>query len=77
MSLEHSPARGTRRIMRRKEILELLGVSNTTLWDWIRAGKFPAPISLGPNSRAWLADEIDDLIDRRREERDQSLKSTG
>jgi prophage regulatory protein len=60
--------------MRRKEILELLGISNTTLWDWIRKGRFPAPIDLGPNSRAWLADEVNTLIDQRRAERDQALE---
>jgi prophage regulatory protein len=62
--------------MRRKEVLELFGVSNTTLWTWIREHKFPAPIDLGPNSRAWLADEIDELIDRRRETRDRALKTS-
>jgi prophage regulatory protein len=71
MSLEHSPARGGVRILRQRQVLELLGISSSTLWEWVRKGRFPRPISLGPNTRAWLPEEIDQHLLARAKERDQ------
>ncbi len=70
MFLEHSPARGGIRVLRRKQILEQFGISNATLWTWTAAGRFPRPIDLGPNTRAWLEDEIDAVLRERMRERD-------
>lgn len=69
MSLEHSPARGGVRILRQRQVLQLLGISASTLWDWVRRGRFPAPIALGPNTRAWLQSEIDEHLLARAKER--------
>jgi prophage regulatory protein len=71
MSLAHSPARGGVRILRQRQVLELLGISSSTLWEWVRQNKFPKPFALGPNSRAWLGDEIDAYLLARAKERDQ------
>ncbi len=57
MSLEHSPGR---RLLRTKTVLVRMGWSRTTLWRRVRAGKFPAPVSTGPNSVAWFDDEVDE-----------------
>jgi predicted DNA-binding transcriptional regulator AlpA len=38
------------------------GMSRTQLWRGIRAGTFPAPIVLGPNSVAWFKREIDEWL---------------
>ncbi len=35
------------------------GKSGTQVWRDIRAGRFPAPIQLGPNSIGWYDDELD------------------
>ena len=70
MSLEHSPARNGVRLYRRKELLELLGISNTTLHAWINQGRFPKPIVLGENSVAWLQEEVDRFLRARAQERD-------
>ena len=69
MSLEHSPARDGVRLLRRKQVLALLVVSDTTLWRWVAAGAFPRPVRIGPNSRAELGAEVDEFIRRRAEER--------
>jgi prophage regulatory protein len=61
-------------VIRRRALLELLGVSNTTLYAWIAAGTFPPPISIGKNSVAWLADEVAAFIEQRRKERDRQLQ---
>jgi prophage regulatory protein len=71
MSFEHSPARGGMRVYRRKELLELLGISATTLYAWIAQGRFPRPINLGANSVAWLQSEVDEYLQERARERDQ------
>lgn len=36
-----------------------VGKCRQQLWRDIKAGKFPAPIELGPNSLAWHRSEID------------------
>lgn len=56
MSLEHSPGR---RLLRPKQVMELMGWSRTTLWRRVRAGEFPAPVSIGANSIAFHEDEVD------------------
>ena len=71
MSLEHSPARSGVRVYRRKELLELLGISATTLYAWIAEGRFPRPINLGANSVAWLQSEVDACLQERARERDR------
>jgi prophage regulatory protein len=63
-------------IIRRKQLLELLGISNATLWNWIKQDKFPQPIDIGPNSRAWLTAEVDEYLRARTAERDQRLART-
>ena len=51
------------RLMYKKEILELLGISAVTLWVWMKDGHFPRSIILNPTSRrtqrvAWFEDEV-------------------
>lgn len=55
MSIEHSPARV---IIRWPEVKRLTGKSRTQIWRDVRAGKFPAPVKLGPNSIGWYQDEV-------------------
>jgi prophage regulatory protein len=58
-------------VLRQKQVLALLGISSSTLWAWVKAGRMPRPIELGPNSRAWLEHEIDQMVFERAKERDQ------
>jgi prophage regulatory protein len=53
------------------EDLRALGIrySRMHLRRLILAGSFPAPVSLGENRRAWVADEIHAWIDARIDER--------
>jgi prophage regulatory protein len=51
------------RILRKPTVRERIGnPSEATLWRWIRAGNFPAPIRIGPNSVGWLETEINEWI---------------
>ena len=43
------------KILRRAEVLSMLGVSGPTLWRWVRDGNFPSQIILSPGSVGWLA----------------------
>lgn len=53
------------RFIRRKEVQHRTGLSNTTIWRKYRAGEFPQPRQLGPNSVAWLESEVDAWINER------------
>ena len=55
MSIEQSPAR---QIVREREVSRLTGKSRTTLWRDVRAGLFPAPVVIGPNSKGYFLDEV-------------------
>jgi predicted DNA-binding transcriptional regulator AlpA len=69
MAIEHSQSRAGRKTLRRQQVLERFGISNSTLNNWIRAGWFPAPVALGPNVRVWLEEELDAVVERRVRER--------
>jgi predicted DNA-binding transcriptional regulator AlpA len=47
-----------RRMMSEKQILDLLPIARSTLQNWIKAKEFPQPVSIGPNRKAWFADEV-------------------
>lgn len=53
------------RILRTRDITEMLGVGRTTLWNWVRAGDFPTPLQLGPRTVGWKATDIQQWIDER------------
>jgi len=36
----------------------LIPISNATLWRWVRAKTFPAPVKLGPRVTAWRWEDI-------------------
>jgi len=42
----------------------LVPVSRATWWAWVRAGRAPAPVKLGPNTTAWRVEDIRALIQR-------------
>lgn len=47
-------------ILRRKQVESRVGLSRSTIYDRIKAGTFPAPISLGGGKAVgWLSHEID------------------
>jgi prophage regulatory protein len=43
----------------KKQVLAKIPVTGTTLWTWVRQGKFPKPRSISPNKTVWLAHEVD------------------
>ena len=47
------------RLLRTKEVVNLLGVTRVTLWRMEREGRFPARRQLTSSIPVWLASEID------------------
>ena len=47
------------RVIRRKELLALIGVSFATQWRMEKVGLFPARRSLGNASVGWLLSEVE------------------
>jgi len=60
------------RIIRRDELLMLVGLSDATIWRMEKAGRFPRRIQLGRNSVGWLSDEVDAWMREKASNRDQN-----
>lgn len=59
----------TQRIIRKPELLNMLGLSDPTVYRLEKAGRFPKRLRLGGNSCGWLASEVDGWIAERATER--------
>ncbi len=46
-------------ILRRPQVQARIGLSRSTLYNRIRTGAFPAPISLGGKAVGWIESEVD------------------
>lgn len=55
----------TTRIIRKPELLNMLGISDPTVYRMEKAGKFPQRLRLGGNSCGWLKAEVDGWIAER------------
>ncbi len=54
--------------LRSRDLLYRFGISDVTLWRWVKARKFPAPIRLGSTrSLFWARAEIEAWEAARRE----------
>lgn len=40
------------------DIMRITQKSRSTIWRWIRAGRFPKPMKIGPNSNAWTQEQL-------------------
>jgi len=47
------------------QLKEKLGVSGSSIWAWVKAGKFPKPIKLSENTSAWDATDIEAWVQSR------------
>jgi predicted DNA-binding transcriptional regulator AlpA len=50
-------------MLTKQEVLAILGISHVTLWDWIRKGRFPEAVVLGPEggnrtTQRWIDTEV-------------------
>jgi len=49
-------------LIRLPRVLELIPASASTIWLWVRLGKFPKPVRLGGRVTAWRASDIQRVI---------------
>lgn len=57
-ALNELPATG---FVREKTLLAPYGplpIDRSTLWRWVKDGRFPKPIKIGPNTTAWRAEDV-------------------
>ncbi len=57
------------RIIRKKELLKIVGLSDPTIWRMEGAGTFPKRIKLGGNSVGWNESEIIGWQEQKKAER--------
>jgi prophage regulatory protein len=49
----------TPRILRLPETRHAVGgVCRTTIYDWVKAGRFPRPVKIGPRAIGWRESDI-------------------
>ena len=56
------------RIMRIPEVVEVTGLSKTTIWRRVKSGDFPAPVRLGSlatRSIGWRSGQVQEWLDTR------------
>ena len=53
------------RFIRASEIAARLGVARTTIYGWVKAGRFPPPVHLGPRTVGWVRSEFDAWVQNR------------
>lgn len=58
-------------ILRRNQVEARTGLSRASIYAGVKAGTFPKPVPLGPNSVGWLEHEVSSWIASRIAQRDQ------
>ena len=51
--------------LRLDQVKQRTGLSRSTLYAYIRDGRFPAPVTISARCVAWVESEIDDWISRK------------
>ncbi len=55
----------SRRFLRLPEVKHQVGYGRTAIYEKIKSGEFPAPVSLGARAVAWTSDSIENWIEAR------------
>ncbi len=62
MKIDKDIAQKPIRLIRRAEMLKIIGMKHSMVYKWIKDGTFPAPIQLGERAVAWNSHEIDQWV---------------
>jgi len=54
-------------VVRMSRLVEMIGLSRSTIWKLLSEGKFPKPIRLGSRSIAWRINDIEEWLQSRQE----------
>lgn len=69
MQSQKDAANRSNRVLRVPQVLERVPFRRTTLYQEVRAGRFPQPLKLTPKAIGWLEVEVDAWIAARAAER--------
>lgn len=50
------------RILKLKEVVSIVGISRSSVFNYIKKGLFPTSVSLGPRRIGWFESDIQDWI---------------
>lgn len=50
------------RLIRVADLKREISASRSTIYRWVSAGIWPRPVRIGPNTAAWLADEVSAVL---------------
>jgi prophage regulatory protein len=64
------------KVIRRKQLLELIGVSQATQWRMEQAGSFPRRFRLGAGSVGWHLTEVEEWLRKRERVERQEVERT-
>ncbi len=59
-------------VLRKKQMLAMVGLSESTIYALRKAGKFPEPIQLSEKAMGWRGAEIEEWVATRAEKRVQA-----
>jgi prophage regulatory protein len=59
-------------VLRRPDVVHLVGLSAKTIVRWVRAGTFPPPVKLGPQAVGWLRTDVDTWLQQQAAKRPAS-----
>lgn len=62
MNQANDESRERTRILRRKDVLQITGLSQSSLYRMMHMGKFPKPLQLTPGTVGWKSDSVMDWI---------------
>jgi prophage regulatory protein len=48
------------KFLRAPRVAKRIDVSVSTIWSWVKQGKFPTPVRLGPNTTCWEISSIEE-----------------
>lgn len=52
------------KMLRMKQILEMIPVQRSTIWIWTKEGRFPQPVKLGQATVCWRLSDVQQFIDK-------------
>jgi len=52
------------------EVMKVTGLARSTVWLWVKMGKFPKPIKLSPRVTVWRESDLIDWIESQEQEID-------
>lgn len=65
------------RLIRLKEVLHKTGLGRSTVYEYIAAGEFPRNVNLGERAVAWVEEEVNEWVNKRRTGSCRSSINTG